>query len=277
VKNILLSLSLLTFSLFATAQDRLFAYTYQTSVLSRGAFDLELHNTLLTGRKGPHTPYVFSQSLNQRIEMEFGLGHNLQTAFYFNSELSNYADTSSRDMSHAFKTSFSNEWKWKITDPVADIIGSGLYFEVEAGGDELELEGKLLLDKQIKKELFAFNLIYKTEIESEISRTNGVSAAEWETEQRSFDLYFGYLHTFGPSFRAGIEAKNNNIFTEYDGWLSSPLFAGPAIHYSSGKCFMNLSVLPQLTNLHKSASIQGPKDLVQHESMEMRLLIGYSF
>src|ERR1017187_3729321 len=100
----------------SNAQDRVFAYTYQTNVLNSGDFDLEFQNTLRTGKVGAFSPYVYGQHLDQRLEMEFGLGGNIQTSFYFNSERFDYADTSSTGMNSDLQISFSNEWKWKLSD-----------------------------------------------------------------------------------------------------------------------------------------------------------------
>ena len=59
----------------------MFVYTYQTNVLNNGHFDLEFQNTFKTGKVGAYSPYVFWQSLKQRLELEFGLGHKEQPAF----------------------------------------------------------------------------------------------------------------------------------------------------------------------------------------------------
>jgi hypothetical protein len=258
------------------AQDRLFAYTYQTNVLNKGDFDLEFQNTLKTGKTGSYSPYVFGQHLDQRLELEFGLGKKIQTSFYLNSELFNYADTSSIDLNQELKISFSNEWKWKLSDPVANKIGFGLYGELELGGNNVEFEGKILLDKKLQNDLFAFNIVGKYEIEKEISRTDNITKAVW-THNSPVEFYFGYLHSFNPQISFGLEAKNNNDITEKDGWINSVFFAGPAFHAGMGKCFINISALPQLMNLHKTDNAPGNRDLNDFEAMEFRVLAGYSF
>ena len=188
------------------AQDRVFAYTYQTNVLNKGDFDLEFHNIFKTGKVGKYSPYVFGQSLKQRLELEFGLGHKVQTAFYFNSELSQSADTSSTEINQELKVNFSNEWKWKLSDPVANRIGCGLYGELELGGSNVEFEGKILLDKKLPNDLFAFNIVGKYEIEKEISRTDNITNAEW-THNSPVEFYFGYMHFFNFIFANNVECK----------------------------------------------------------------------
>ncbi len=277
MKKYILGLMLgVAFSGEAFAQDRMFAYTYQTNVLNKGDFDLEFQNTLATGKTGKYSPYVFGQHLDQRIELEVGLGKKIQTSFYLNSELFNYADTSSSDLSQELKISFSNEWKWKLSDPVANRIGFTLYEELEFGGNNFESETKLIFDKRWQKDLLAFNIVSVYEIEREIIRENDVTKAEWETSSPlEFDL--GYMHFCKPEIGFGLEIRNNNDITEEDGWMNSVLFAGPAFHASVDKFFTNISALSQLANLHKTDEAPGTRDLNNYEKVEVRLLVGYSF
>ncbi len=77
MKKILILLALANF-VQVNAQDRLFTYTYQSTVLNKGQRELEIWNTMSTGRND------FYSRLDNRTEFEIGLGHNLQTAFYLN-------------------------------------------------------------------------------------------------------------------------------------------------------------------------------------------------
>src|SRR5437868_6694508 len=61
------------------AQDRYFGQTYTTNVLPKGNIDFELWHTSRIG----HSDQYF-HGMEQRMEFEFGLGKNSQTAFYFN-------------------------------------------------------------------------------------------------------------------------------------------------------------------------------------------------
>src|SRR5256885_613248 len=95
-------LGLLFLSAYSTqtfAQDRLFAYTYQTNVLNKGDFDLEFQNTLATGKVGMYSPYIFGQHLNQRFEFEFDLGymHFCKPEISFGFEVRNNNDITKED------------------------------------------------------------------------------------------------------------------------------------------------------------------------------------
>ncbi|MEP6793275.1 MAG: hypothetical protein ABJB16_03040 [Saprospiraceae bacterium] len=267
----------LAFAITTFSQDRVFAYTYQTNILPKGSFDIEFQNTLSVGKVGAYSPYVFGQHLDQRLELEVGLGKKVQTSFYLNSELFNYADTTSTDLNQELHISFSNEWKWKLSDPVANRIGSALYGELEFGGNNIEFEGKIILDRQVSKNLFAFNLVGKYEIERIISRdANNVTKAAW-THNSPVELYFGYMHLFRPEISVGLEMRNNNDITKEDGWMNSVLFVGPAFHATIDNFFVNISALAQLANLKKTDVAPGNRDLNDFEAAEFRALIGYSF
>src|SRR4029078_6990108 len=124
------------------AQDRFFARTYTTNILPKGAIDLEFWHT---SRFGHQVQFFHAQ--DQRMELEFGLGKNLQTAFYFN-RYQQRLSISANGTTTSNEIGFSNEWKLKLSDPSANKIGSALYFEAGVkGGDEVELETKIILDK----------------------------------------------------------------------------------------------------------------------------------
>ena len=77
---------------FANGQDRIFTYTYQTNVLHSGQREIEVWNTLETGRED------YYQRLRSRVEYELGLGGNLQTAFYLNLSQKTYFDQDIQDL-----------------------------------------------------------------------------------------------------------------------------------------------------------------------------------
>lgn len=271
----ILSIVILAVSL-TKAQDRIFAYTYQTNVLNKGDLDLEFHNTLSVGKVGDYSPYILGTHLDQRFELEVGLGKNVQTAFYFNSELFKFADSTSTDLSQELAISFSNEWKWKLSDPVANKIGFALYEELEFGGNNIESETKLIFDKRWQKDLLSFNIIGTYEIEREIETDEGYPEAAWE-HSSPIELNLGYMHFLKPETGIGLELKLNNDIEGEEGWINSVLFLGPACHFSIDRFFANISVLPQLANLHKTDEAPGNRDLNNHEALEVRLLAGYSF
>ena len=140
------------------SQDRSFVRTYQSIVLPKGEKEIEVWSTLRYGKDD------FYRRLDNRFEFEIGLSNKLQTAFYINTSQNTFR-AGDEIVTQPTSVSFSNEWKYKISDPVANAIGSGLYGEYKIGSDELELELKLILDKKINKNLFAFNAVGEFEFE----------------------------------------------------------------------------------------------------------------
>jgi hypothetical protein len=249
----------------AEANRRRFAYTYESPVLPKGARELELWNTLRLNKD------KWYRRIDNRTEFEFGLGSNLQTSLYLN--LSSYATFDGTDVSHSgTEFGISNEWKWKALDRVADPVGLGLYVEGGLVTDEVELEGKLILDKQIDKFLFAFNVV--GENEWEYIGQNGSVDAESATKLE-FDLGACYLVT--PEFGVGLEARNHAVMTEANEQdvTYSAFFVGPSLSYASDNWWVVLALMPQVSG--KSGDAGGKYDLVEHEKFEGRLLLSFEF
>jgi hypothetical protein len=249
-------------SISLNAQDRLFTYTYQSTVLNRGQKELEVWNTLRTGRNS------YYARLDHRTEYEVGLGKNLQAAFYLNLTTKSAADSFQINTEH--ELGFSNEWKLKLLDPVAHPIGLALYGEYTISSNEYELEGKLILDKRVNNFTIALNGVYELEYEPEIE--NGTT--EWEKESKA-DLYLALAWSISPIFALTTESAWKNVIE--DGELEhSAIFAGVGLSYVSEKFWVNFTVLPQLNAL-KGAGIGSNLNLKEFEKIQCRLLFSYVF
>jgi hypothetical protein len=110
----------------AAASERHFTYTYESGVLSPGAREVEPWSTFRLGKSD------FYSRFDSRIEAELGLTDRLQTAFYLNMKAVT-ADTPAGRSSSTELEGISSEWKFKLSDPVADRVGAALYGELSAG------------------------------------------------------------------------------------------------------------------------------------------------
>jgi hypothetical protein len=247
------------------AQDRYFGRTYTTNILPKGNFDIELWHTSRFGHEGQ-----YFHAMDQRVEYEVGLGSNVQTAFYFNRFQKSFSD-SLNEMIETNEIGFSNEWKWKLTNPM-NRVGLALYGEFGIKGDEIELESKLILDKSFGRNLIAFNAVYELSFEAE--RENFKN--EYELEEAPLEFNVAYMRNFSTAFGAGIEIVNHNDITS-NHWNNSLLYAGPTINYRGNRWFCIVNYLPQLTNLHKTPVYPNNKVLDDHEKAEARIIIGFSF
>ncbi len=248
----------------ANASDRIFSYTYQTAVLNPGDTELEPWTTIRAGRERHYLRF------DNRLELEAGVVQNLQTALYLNSRAVN-ADVVDelgevqRTESYTFR-GVSSEWKYKLSDPVANALGSALYLEGGLGPHEAELELKVLLDKHFGDWIVAVNLVGEFEREWEV---RGDAENEIELE---LDLGIGYRVTEG--FAAGLELRQVNELEGGSELESATLFAGPSLSYSGGEWWSVLTFMPQL-GAFVGQSDGHFRDLEHQEQVQVRLLMGF--
>ncbi len=247
-----------------SANERRFAYVYESPVLSPGARELEVWNTYRTGK-----PFFFRR-IDQRIELEFGVANRLMTAFYLNYEWLAADENGAAPGGGIVQeqtASISNEWKYKIADRVADPVGIAGYAEYTLGLHERELELQVILDKQLGRFLFAGNLVGEHEWEDEL--VDGVT----ETE-REMKLTARGGVSFGVSdrFSLGVEVVEQNVLKE--GRIEhAALFAGPVLSYATDDWWATLTALPQVAAF-KGATENG-LDVEEFERAQVRLLLSF--
>jgi hypothetical protein len=247
----------------AHASDRMFSYTYQTNVLNPGATELEPWTTIRAGRERHYLRF------DNRLELEAGVVRNLQTALYLNTRAVNQ-DTADelgavqRTESYTFR-GVSSEWKYKLSDPIANVLGSALYLEGGLGPHESEVELKLLLDKHFGDLVIATNLVGEYEHEWE---TRGELENEVVFE---VDLGLGYRVT--DSFAAGLEVRQVSV-VEGGELESAALFGGPSLAYLGGQWWSVLTFMPQWVAF-QGASDGDFRDLQHQEKVQVRLLMGF--
>ena len=248
------------------AQDRYFARTYTANVLSKGALDLEFWHT---SRIGHLNQYYHAQ--DQRMEIELGIGNRVQTAFYFNRFQERFS-TSANGTETSNEIGFSNEWKWRLHDQSKISPSIALYGEWGIkGGDEFEIETKLILDKWIGKNLVAFNVV--PEYEGTFNWKN--RKLQFEKWQLPIEFVAAYMYSIKPGVGVGFELSDQNLITTR-GWENSVLLGGPTINFRGSNWFVIASYLPQWVNLHKTTTFPDNKDLDDHERAEFRILLGIS-
>lgn len=245
----------------AHAQDRIFNYTYQSTVLNAGQREIEPWVTFRWGKKN------FYRAMDTRLEYEIGLGHNLQTAFYLNATSEASGNSSGLTTDQEF--SFSNEWKYKWQDPLADRIGLGLYQEFKLAPKAIELESKIILDKNFGHSIAALNLVGAMEFEKEAE--NGKFETEHEIE---LEVDVAYAFRLSKGWYVGVESTNHNEIMKGQ-WEHSALFAGPVISYSRDNFWINCTILPQIAAF-KGRTYKGLV-LDEHEKLETRMIFSYAF
>ncbi|MBP7400698.1 MAG: hypothetical protein KA954_13995 [Chitinophagales bacterium] len=247
------------------SQDRIFTYTYQSGVLNQGQKELEIWNTLRTGREQYYSRF------DNRSEFEIGLGGKLQTAFYLNISTATKAigDVDAMSLSTSYDFSFSNEWKLKLLDPVANPVGLALYAEYGIGTSEYELEGKIILDKKIDKLTIATNLIYEMELEPEPE----FDGTDWEKEHKA-EISLGFAYQISPSMNITVENLYRNVIEDGE-WEHSAYYAGPGFSYVYKNFWANFTVMPQIVSFKEQNNSH--LDLEEFEKLQCRLIFSYAF
>lgn len=247
------------------AAERKFTYVYDAELLPEGIFEFEQWVTNQNGTKdGDYSRW------DLRTELEYGISRSLQTALYLNLESRRYENVPGKeDGSNTDFKGVSSEWIYQLVNPITNPVGVALYGEYTTDGIDQELEGKLLLSKDIDKWSYAFNAIYEIEREKDGSET-----------EKEAELAFtaGIARRIAPKWAAGIEARQKSKYP--DGYnLSGQEFqavsVGPVVHYAGPKFWATLTLLPQVWGNGDGAS--GGRQLVHEEKAEVRLLVGTTF
>lgn len=238
----------------SAANERKFTYTYESLVLPPGGKELELW---VTPRLQRESYYV---RFDNRAELELGVTERLMTAFYVN-----FRSVTKADRSNALSWSLSNEWKYKLLDPVADPVGFAVYGEVTGAPALFEAEAKLIADKRIGNFIAALNLVGEHEWKF------GADELEREVILEQ-DLGLGYQLT--PHFSAGLEARNHVVFAngEFEG---AALYVGPVVTYASGSWWLAVTFTPQVSGFKPAADDHDPLELHEHERYNGRVLLGF--
>lgn len=254
----------------STAQDRHFAWSYNSPTLARGGVDIEVWNTYSFGRKD----YLYS-ALAQRIEFEFGVTDKIQTSFYLNSTHETKGPaigSQSTELTRSSEFSFSNAWKFYFLNPSVHPVGLGAYLEYYLAQGEIELEGKLMIDRFTEKSRYVFNTTFEYGMEFEPEAEDGKMETEIETEIK-IENALGYMFHPKPNFGLGVEVVNRNAIAE-SVWEYSALYAGPSVFFSRDHFFFIFNFMPQLTNL---TGENKPLELSDQEKVLSRVFIGITF
>jgi hypothetical protein len=243
----------------AGASDRHFTYTYESAVVHPGGREVEPWSTFRLGKSG------FYSRLDTRIEAELGLSDRLQTSLYLNMK-AQAADGPLGRSSSTELQGISSEWKMKLSDPVADRAGFALYGELSAGPSEVELEGKLILDKRVGRFLGALNLVAEHEWNFENPETE---------REKTFEVDAAGCWFLTPRLTAGLELRSHTVVPPPGEPTRSALFIGPTVSYARQGWWVAASVLPQVRAL--AGASKGHLDLVEHERVEVRVLFGLDF
>lgn len=241
----------------ASANERHFTRVYESAVLPEGAREVETWSTPRWGRD------AFYVAFDYRLELEAGVTERLQTALYLNATVENAQSGQSS------RLGLSSEWKYRLLDPVADAVGLALYGELTVTTAELELEGKVIVDKRLGDLLVAANVVgeYDVELAPGAIATDGL-----------LQLDLGATYLLGRGFGVGVELENDTRFSADQGYESSTLIGGPVLTYAARGWWIAASFGPQLFAAKSTtfaAQYPGPLQLHDNERYQARVLFSF--
>jgi hypothetical protein len=255
------ALSALSVPHWASAAERHFGFSYESSVQSPGTAELQPWTTVSAGRAD------YYSNLGARLGVDFGLTKQLEGAFFWNlsATTEDVVVPGTQEAARLSTTDFqslSAQLKYKLSDPVADALGCALLLEGTYGPFVTGFEGRLILDDELGSWLLAANLVGgdfgQLDRRSTFEGSLGATVAA------------GYFVT--PSFVPSLEARSETAFdSNID---SSVLYLGPSFSLLSGRYWATLAVEPQLVAF-KGASPSRNLDLSQNERLQARLLFGF--
>ena len=209
---------------------RHFTFLYEAPTSAPESLELE---TWATWKRmtGPDR----SDAVDFRYELEYGVTDKLQLGVY----LADWFYENQREHSGFAYSDSAIELIYNLTNPVDDPIGLSIYGESKAGDRLIELESKLVAQKNFGALILSYNATLEAVWE-------GHSLQERAGE---FQQAFGASYELSPRLSAGIELLHEFVFSQWrDDKKIRNLFVGPNVSYRRGDWFVTVTALAQATN-----------------------------
>jgi len=217
---------------------RHFTFLYEANTLAPGSLELEnwitWQHATGTGR--------FDQ-VDFRHELEYGVTENFQTSVY----LADWFYQNDREHSGFAYSDTALELIYNLTNPVVDPVGLSAYCELKGGDRLIELESKLIAQKNLGPLILAYN----TTLES-VWEGNDLSEREGE-----FSQALGASYEISPRLSVGLELLHEFVFPEWrDEEKIRNLFVGPNVSYRRQNWFVTMTALAQATDTKDEPDFQ---------------------
>jgi hypothetical protein len=236
-----LSLCILTLAfspLISFGGVRHFTFLYEAPTSARGSVELENWVTW----KRTTDPERFDQ-VDFRHEIEFGVTDRFQVSVY----LADWFYETDREHSGFAYSDSAIELIYNLTNPVDDPVGLSIYGEIKAGDRLLELESKLIAQKNFGPLILAYNATLEAVWEG-----NDLTENEGE-----FSQALGASYEISPPISVGVELLHEFVFPEWhDEENIRNLFVGPNVSYRSRNWFVTVTALAQATDTEDEPNFQ---------------------
>jgi len=219
------------------AGDRKFAFVYEVTTAAPGTVEYEQWITWKASKK---TDSDFDR-IEFRHELEFGLTEKLQLGLYLADW--RYQDGGSVRNNRAQYRDTAVELIYNLTNPVTDPLGLALYGEVKFGDELFELEGKILIQKDLGPWTLAYNVTIEAEWEGQ----------DYEQDKGEFVQTAGVSYQFSPRLLAGAELLHEVEFDDWEHTGRNVVYIGPNVSYRSKNWFVTVAPLFQVSNVDSEA------------------------
>lgn len=252
----------------AAANPRPLPFTYTTDTLPEGSVEIEEFADLVPLRgvssiTGKTQRYLASMV---QTEIEIGIADRLELGLYFTIQPS-LADTITPDSKPEMPegNGLKQRLRYIFADPGEWPIDVGVYGEVTENQNEIELEGKLLLQHRFDRLRIAANLVGEYEYDFDEGDHDWV-----------LDPSAGATYEVTAAFHAGIDSW---LRAEYPPDAPSPrpfalgpeAYVGPALMYNFGKIWWSVGAYVRVTDIHHEVQ---PGEL--YGPVWFRSMIGYN-
>lgn len=243
---------LFTSTLTAFADPRPFTFSNDAYPMGKGDAEYE---QWVTWQKHKESDTSYDR-VDFRHEFEFGLADNVDLGIYVPTwryeETEANTGTQFGSIDLALVTYLSN--------PVTDFAGVGVYNEVMIGEEFVGFESKLIVQKDIGKWIFLYNLVLEMEVEHVFGSEEAV---EVEGELKHT---FGASYAVAPGIFLGAEAFAESGFENWSEYGHTTVYAGPAVSYQGhDRLWVTVTPVYQLTDTEDEADFQ------------VRMIVGLKF
>jgi len=217
---------------------RSFTYVYEATTAPKGSLEYEQWVTWKTDKQSD----ADFERFDFRHEIEYGVTDRLQLGLYLADW--RYEENAADSGSAKYRTS-AIEAIYNLTNPYESLLGSALYGEVKVGDDLYELEGKVLLQKDIGPWLLAYNAIVEAEWEDNFDEKKG----EWANSA-------GLSYMLDARLMVGVEALHEVEIEDWSDFEDHAFYVGPNASLRFRDAFVTVTGLFQATDLEGEPNIQ---------------------
>jgi len=222
----------------ASAGQRKFAYNYEVLTAPLGSIEFE---NWVTWKRGDGA----ENQWNFRHEIEYGVTDRLQIALY----LVDWRWTDAPGEKRVQYEHTGVEVIYRLSNPTTDFLGSAVYGEVKLGDGLVELEGKLLLQKNLGRAALVYNATVEAVWE-------GTTLGQLNERSGELAQTIGASYEVNAYVNLGVECLHEVALPNWGAQGRSMIFAGPNISLRKGRYFATITSLFRLSDQADEPTVQ---------------------